>query len=150
MSEGLERFVEAQDAYGTYSIALNEMKAGQKRSHWIWFVFPQLKGFGRSYNSRFYGLDDEAEAKAYLSHPVLGRRLREITAALLDHSGDDVVKVMGSHIDAVKLRSCMTLFDAISPDDVFGRVITVFFDGRRDRRTLARLGRLEREPKKDL
>lgn len=140
MKEGLERFIEAQDTFNTYERALAEMRAGQKRSHWIWYVFPQLKGFGRSSNSRYYGLDDVVEAKAYLSNPVLGKRLREITTALLAHTDEDATTLMGSRIDAIKLRSSMTLFDAISPGDIFGQVLQAFFDGRRDRRTLARVG----------
>lgn len=135
----LERFVQAQDAYGTYNTALHEMELGEKRSHWIWFVFPQLEGFGRSYNSQYYGLDGLEEAKEYYSHPVLGKRLLEITSALLNHTGKDVVGLMGSHIDAVKLRSCMTLFDAIAPNSVFQQVIDTFFNGRKDQRTLRRI-----------
>lgn len=139
MKEELERFIEAQDTFGTYDRALKEMKAGQKRSHWIWYVFPQLKGFGYSYNSEYYGLDDINEAKAYLNHPILGKRLREITTVLLDHTDEDAETLMGSNIDAIKLRSCMTLFDAISPDDVFNEVLYAFFDGKRDNLTLAKL-----------
>lgn len=138
MEEGLERFIKAQDSYNTYETALQEMKDGQKRSHWIWFVFPQLKGFGHSYNSRYYGIDDAEEAKSYLNHPVLGKRLREITTVLLTHTDEEVVTLMGSCIDAIKLRSCMTLFDTISPNDVFAQVLDAFFDGKRDGKTLAK------------
>lgn len=140
MEEELNRFIEAQNAYGTYDRALQEMKTGQKCSHWIWYIFPQLKGFGYSYNSEYYGLDDVEEARTYLKHPVLGKRLRDITTVLLDHTDEDVITLMGSHIDAIKLRSCMTLFDAISPDDVFNDILYAFFDGRRDNRTLAKIG----------
>lgn len=137
--DNLDRFLKAQDAYGAYDAALQEMKAGQKRSHWIWYVFPQLKGFGHSYNSQYYGLDNVEEAKAYLDHPVLGQRLREITGVLLLHTDEDAVTLMGSRIDAIKLRSCMTLFDAIRPNDVFEKVLAAFFEGRKDRRTVERL-----------
>lgn len=140
MEEGLERFVKAQDSYDTYETALQEMKAGQKRSHWIWYIFPQLKGFGHSYNSRYYGIDDVEEAKSYLNHPVLGKRLREITTVLLSHTDEDVVTLMGSYIDAIKLRSCMTLFDVISPNDIFAQVLDAFFDGKRDGKTLTKIG----------
>lgn len=139
MGEVLERFIKAQDLYGTYETALQEMKDGQKRSHWIWFIFPQLKGFGHSYNSRYYSIDGMEEAKAYLTHPVLGKRLKEITAVLLTHTDEDVVEMMGSHIDAIKLRSSMTLFDAVSPNDVFGEALDAFFDGRRDGRTVGKI-----------
>lgn len=139
MEEELERFIEAQDSYGTYGAALQEMRNGQKRSHWIWYVFPQLKGFGRSYNSNYYGIDDVEEAKAYLNHPVLGERLKEITSVLLTHTDEDVVTLMGSYIDAIKLRSCMTLFDSISPNDIFGQVLDVFYEGKRDNKTLSKI-----------
>lgn len=117
------------------------LKAGQKHSHWIWYIFPQQKGFGHSYNSEHYGLDGLEEAKEYLGHLVLGKRLREITTVLLDHTDEDSVTLMDSHIDAIKLRSSMTLFDAIASDDVFNQVLCVFFDGRRDNRTLAKIGK---------
>lgn len=139
MEQDLERFVSAQNECGCYSAALTEIKAGRKASHWIWYVFPQLKGLGHSYNSQYYGLAGEAEAKAYLAHPMLGARLREITAALLTHSDESTEELMGSHIDAVKLRSCMTLFDAIAPGDIFARVLSTFYGSRRCRRTLAKL-----------
>lgn len=139
MEYSLERFIKTQDSYNIHEIALQEMKAGHKRSHWIWYVFPQLKGFGHSYNSEYYGLDNIEEAKAYFKHPILGNRLREITSVLLDHTDEDMVLLMGSHIDAIKLRSCMTLFDTISPQDVFSQVLETFFDGKRDKRTLAKI-----------
>lgn len=139
MKEGLERFIEAQDSYGTYETALQEMKNGQKRSHWIWYIFPQLKGFGHSYNANYYGIDDVEEAKAYLNHSVLGKRLKEITSVLLTHTDEDVVTLMGSYIDAIKLRSCMTLFDAVSPNDIFGQVLDVFYEGKRDNKTLSKI-----------
>lgn len=124
----LERFVTAQDTYDSYNTALQEIKSGAKRSHWIWYIFPQQKGLGRSYNSEFFGLDGEEEAKAYVEHPVLGLRLREITKALLVHKGHRTIhQLMGSRIDVRKLKTSMMLFDKVSPNDVFARVIEEFF-----------------------
>ena len=129
----LERFVEAQGS--CYPAALRELREGRKRSHWIWFVFPQVKGLGFSFNSRFYGISGLEEASAYLGHPVLGPRLREVCDVILGLPTDDAEEVFGG-IDSVKLRSSMTLFDAVSPGDVFARVLDKFFDGKRDGRTL--------------
>ena len=128
-----ERFIEAQQLY--YPIALQEIIEGHKRSHWIWFIFPQLAILGRSANAKFYGISSLNEAKAYLSHPILGARLREITAALLQHRGKDAVSILGG-IDAMKVRSCMTLFDAASPNDIFHEVLDAFYDGNPDKYTL--------------
>lgn len=130
----LDRFVAAQSH--DYDSALQEMKSGQKTSHWIWYVFPQLRGLGHSSYSWIYGLADEEEARAYLAHPVLGQRLREITDVLLAHTDKDAETLMGSLIDAVKLCSSMTLFNAVSPNDVFQKVLDAFFDGKGDARTL--------------
>src|SRR3954454_21173711 len=102
-----ERFVAAQDEGGTYERALAELRAGRKASHWMWFVFPQIEGLGRSPTARAYAIFSLAEARAYLEHPLLGPRLRECADALLALDGDDPVAVMGS-IDALKLRSSMT------------------------------------------
>lgn len=122
----LERFLEAQK--DMYPVALKEIRNGGKRSHWIWYIFPQQKGLGYSYNSTYYGLDGEAEARAYLAHPVLGVRLREITRALLAHRGHRTVRqLMGSDIDVLKLRSSMELFDRVSPGEVFGEVLRAYF-----------------------
>ena len=99
-----------------------------KTRNWIWYIFPQERGLGYSYNSQYYGLDGEEEAKCYIDHPVLGSRLREITKALLDHKNDrTIAELMGSDIDVLKLRSCMTLFAKVSPNDVFDEVLEVFF-----------------------
>lgn len=130
----LQRFLDGQ-RFG-YETALKEMQSGQKLSHWIWYVFPQIKGLGHSPNAQFYAISDKKEAFEYLAHPILGPRLRVITQAILSHKGEDIYTIMGSDIDAIKLRSSMTLFDAISPDDVFAQVIDLFFDGERDCRTL--------------
>lgn len=122
----LQRFLDAQE--DMYPVALKEIRKGGKQSHWIWYIFPQEKGLGYSYNSQFYGLDGEEEARAYLAHPVLGTRLREITRALLAHRGHRTVRqLMGSEVDVLKLRSSMQLFDKVSPDDVFAEVLKVYF-----------------------
>lgn len=122
----LQRFLDAQE--DMYPVALKEIRNGGKRSHWIWYIFPQEKGLGYSYNSQFYGLDGEEEARAYLAHPVLGTRLREITRALLAHRGHRTVRqLMGSEVDVLKLHSSMQLFDKVSPDDVFAEVLKAYF-----------------------
>jgi uncharacterized protein (DUF1810 family) len=135
----LERFVEAQDGGGTYERALAELRAGRKQSHWIWFVFPQIEGLGRSPTARAYAIASLPEARAYLDHPVLGPRLRESAEALLGLDTDDAGAVMGP-IDAVKLRSSMTLFARADPeDDRFPNVLRKFYGGQEDEATLARL-----------
>ena len=135
----LERFVRAQD--GVYDTALAEITAGQKRSHWMWFVFPQIAGLGQSDMARRYAIGSLEEAVAYLAHPVLGPRLIEITAAMLSHAGDAAAKILGG-IDAVKLRSSMTLFSRAATDPVlFDRCLAMFFGGAPDPATLARLPR---------
>lgn len=133
--EGIERFLDGQ-RFG-YETALAEMKRGEKRNHWIWYIFPQVKGLGHSPNAQYYGIKDLEEAKAYLHHPVLGSRLREITRAVLTHKGEDIYDIMGSRIDAMKLKSSMTLFDLAAPDDVFAEVIDAFYKGIRDARTVS-------------
>ena len=130
----LERFVEAQKS--EYDVALREIREGYKRSHWIWFVFPQMASLGLSYNARFYGISCVDEARAYLAHPILGKRLRQITEALLMHKGKDMLSILGA-IDTLKVCSCMTLFDAVSPDDVFRQVLETFYEDKRDAQTLA-------------
>lgn len=121
----LNRFLLAQEL--DYDTALMEMQDGAKESHWIWYIFPQLKGLGHSHNSQFYGLDGRDEAIAYLNHPVLGARLREISRVLLQHRKKDIHDIMGSSIDVLKLKTCMKLFDSISPNDVFDEVLDAFF-----------------------
>ena len=135
---GLERFVGAQDG-GVYEQALRELRAGAKRGHWMWFVFPQVAGLGRSSTAQHYALAGLEEARAYLAHPVLGPRLVECAQTLLELSGRDPVRVLGS-VDAVKLRSSMTLFEAAAPDErVFAEVLERWFDGERDEATTTRL-----------
>lgn len=122
----LQRFVDAQET--TYTKALEEIRSGHKRSHWIWYIFPQQKGLGHSYNSQYYGLDGIGEARAYLAHPVLGARLREISQALLAHAGKhDIDTIMSSSIDVLKLQTCMNLFNRVFPDDIFQQVLDTFF-----------------------
>ena len=134
----LERFVRAQNG-GVYEQALRELRAGDKRSHWMWFVFPQVGGLGRSPMAQRYAVSGLAEAHAYLAHPVLGPRLVEASQALLELSGRDPVRVLGS-TDALKLRSSMTLFETAAPDErVFGEVLERYFGGERDEATATRL-----------
>ena len=137
----LARFLEAQNSgWGSYEMALGEIKNGHKYSHWIWYVFPQIKGLGHSYNSEFYGISGIEEAEAYLSHELLGSRLREITDALLSHNDKTAQSILGD-IDSMKVRSCMTLFDLVLPNDVFAKVLDTFYEGKRCEKTLWRLGR---------
>lgn len=133
----LERFVAAQA--GTYDRALAELKAGAKRSHWMWFVFPQIAGLGQSAMARAYAIRSIGEARAYLVHPVLGPRLREASAAVLAAPGS-AEAIMGG-IDAIKLRSSMTLFAHAAGEDgaVFRAVLDRFYGGREDGETVRRL-----------
>ena len=136
----LDRFIKAQDSgWATYSGALSEIKEGHKRGHWIWYVFPQIKGLGHSYNSEFYGISSKHEAKAYLEHPELGKRLREITRALLDCSNPSAFNILGFP-DVLKVQSCMTLFDLVSPNDIFNEVLEKYYEGKRCDKTIKRLG----------
>lgn len=134
MEYDLNRFCEALDF--AYELALGEMRAGRKRSHWIWYVFLQVKGLGRSYNARYYALDGVEEARQFLNDEELGGRLREITEVVLEHRDIDVEDLMNGEIDAIKLRSSMTLFDLVSPNDIFAQVLDAFFDGNRCEHTL--------------
>ena len=136
----IERFIEAQNTSNTYRQALVEMQQGHKQTHWIWFIFPQLKGFGHSAYSQYYGLADTDEAHTYLAHPLLNERLRKITKAVLLHGNMDVKRVMGSSIDAVKLKSSMTLFDVVCHNDIFEEVLKTFYGGERDSLTLNKIG----------
>ena len=136
----LKRFLDAQEQM--YGMALAEVKSGKKLSHWIWYIFPQLKGLGKSGNSHYYGIDNLEEAKAYLQHPVLGTRLREITTTFLELSGVNAKDVFG-YLDAMKVRSCMTLFNEVSEDDLFRRVLERYYSGLADEKTLTILGKLD-------
>lgn len=130
----LNRFIEAQNR--DYDIALAEIRAGKKVSHWMWYIFPQLKGLGRSSTSEYYGLSGIKDAQAYLSDPILKARLIEITDAVIAHKDKSAEEIFGG-IDAKKLRSCMTLFSIAAPDiPVFEAVLEQFFHGVPDRNTL--------------
>lgn len=129
----LERFVTAQDAHDVYHTALQEVKDGLKRSHWMWFVFPQIQGLGHSSMAQRYGINSLLEAKAYLAHDTLGKRLREMTKALPLHG--DAEDIFGK-IDAMKLRSCLTLFDLVAPDDVFADFLDNYFNKECCQKTL--------------
>lgn len=129
----LNRFLEAQEPM--YATALKEIKNGEKESHWIWYIFPQLRGLGYSPNAYTYGINGLEEAEAYLEHPVLSARLIEISTALLSHKGESIEDIMGD-IDALKLRSSMTLFALVSKDSsVFHQVLDCFYDGNMDELT---------------
>ena len=130
----LERFVTAQEH--DYEIALREVQEGFKRSHWMWYIFPQIRGLGHSETAQFYAIQNAEEAKAYLAHPVLGKRLQEISIALLGLSTSDPQAVFG-YTDSLKLRSCMTLFYQVSRYFVFDRVLKKFFGGELDQNTLS-------------
>jgi uncharacterized protein (DUF1810 family) len=137
----LTRFVTAQNEAGTYERALLELRAGRKRTHWMWFVFPQLAGLGRSATAQFYALGSLAEARAYAADPVLGPRLVACAGALLGVTGRSAEQVLGV-VDAMKLRSSMTLFAAAAPDQrLFDEVLARFFGGEPDPATLLLLGR---------
>jgi len=135
----LERFVQAQAA--TYDTALAELRRGRKTSHWMWFVFPQIAGLGRSPTARFYAIADLDEARAYLAHPVLGARLVEAVEAINALPGRDAFAVFGS-TDEIKLRSSLTLFLAADPaEPAFQRALDKYFAGHADPLTLGRLSR---------
>lgn len=134
---GLERFIAAQG--GVYDQALRELRAGAKRSHWMWFVFPQLVGLGHSATARLYGIADMREAQAYLADPVLGPRLAECTDAMLGWAGRlTAVEILG-HVDALKFASSMTLFEAAGGKGSFGQALDAFRGGERDDQTLGML-----------
>jgi uncharacterized protein (DUF1810 family) len=134
---GLQRFVDAQAH--TYDQALAELRAGQKRTHWMWFVFPQIAGLGRSGMAQRFAIRNLDEAKAYLGHPVLGRRLVECAGTLTALDTEDAVAVFGS-VDAMKLHSSMTLFARAAPDEpVFREVLDHYFGGAEDEGTTTRL-----------
>jgi uncharacterized protein (DUF1810 family) len=130
----LQRFIDAQET--DYQAALAEITAGQKRSHWMWYVFPQYDGLGFSSTSKLYAIKSLAETKAYLEHPVLGSRLHECVNALLTVTGRSVHQIFGSP-DDMKLKSSMTLFAHISPGSSrFEQVLDRYFDGNRDQKTI--------------
>ncbi len=125
----LERFVTAQDSGGTYQRAVTELRKGRKTSHWMWFIFPQIAGLGRSAMAQAYAISDLTEARAYLAHPVLGPRLLECAQIVAAHRGLSAEYIFGG-IDAIKLRSSMTLFARADPDQaIFRQVIDQHFEG---------------------
>ena len=134
----LLRFLTAQDSYSQYKTALEEIRNGRKRSHWMWFVFPQLKGLGHSYNADYYGIACADEARAYRQHPVLRERLREITEALLLLDGLSAKQIFGD-VDAMKLRSSMTLFWEATREGLFRKVLDKYYEGKMCDKTLGML-----------
>ena len=131
--QNLDRFLKAQEL--DYETALAEIKAGHKRSHWIWYIFPQIQGLGYSSMSQHYAIRDMEEARLYIEHPILGRRLIEIAGALLQLPSNGAGDVMG-YPDDMKLKSCMTLFSLVSDNDIFQKVLDKFFDGKKDKATI--------------
>ena len=137
----LERFIEAQAP--VYDQALAELRAGQKQSHWMWFIFPQIAGLGQSPTSRAFAIQTLGEARAYLAHPVLGARLRECCQAVMNLRGKSAEEIFGA-IDTMKFRSCLTLFTEADHDEVvFYNLLEKFFDGDPDEATLEILSDLE-------
>ena len=133
----LKRFLEAQE--NDYETALAEIKRGRKQSHWMWYIFPQIAGLGFSSTSKFYVIKDRAEAESYLAHPILGKRLIEISNALLEVEGKTANQIFGSP-DDVKLKSSMTLFGALeNTNPVFRKVLDKYFNGAKDQRTLEQI-----------
>jgi len=134
MENSLNRFTEAQE--NTYAAAFTEIQEGKKKSHWMWFIFPQIAGLGFSETSRFYAIRDLREAEAFLKHPVLGPRLINITHELLKLKTNDAHRVFGSP-DDLKLQSCMTLFSSLeNTDPVFKMVLNKFYNGQMDTKTV--------------
>lgn len=139
MRDRLERFIEPQEQ--DYEQALKEIRNGRKVSHWIWYIFPQLRGLGKSYMSDYYGIRDLDEAKAFLQDPYLGKHLQEISEALLNLDNDNATQIMGRQ-DDMKLKSSMTLFACADPENaVFEKVLEKFYNGHKDGRTLKMLSK---------
>ena len=135
----IERFLTAQEK--SYADALAQIQKGHKQTHWIWYVFPQMQGLGKSETARFYGIHNRQEAEAYLAHPVLGKRLAEIIEAVLNHRDKTPLQIFG-HPDDLKFHSSMTLFNAVSPaedQNVFAQALDLFFAGIKDSNTLTLL-----------
>lgn len=130
----LDRFVKAQEM--DYEIALSEIKSGRKRSHWMWYIFPQIQGLGYSSMAQFYAIKDRDEAEQYTKHPILGKRLLEISEELLKLKEDNASRVMG-YPDDLKLKSSMTLFYAVSGMEAFKKVLDKYFAGEQDKKTIS-------------
>ncbi len=139
----ISRFREASD--WNYEFALKEIRNGQKRSHWIWYIFPQMRGLGFSHNSQFYGIADLTEAELYLNDPILGPRLREISTALLEHNDKSAADIFGT-VDAKKVQSSMTLFDLVCPNDIFEVVLEKYYNGKRCIQTIGLIDNIPQEP----
>lgn len=129
----------------TYDTILGELKAGRKEGHWIWFIFPQLRGLGKSFYANLYGLQDISEAKEYLEHPQLSRRLRECVAAMTGHADRSALEILGQP-DDLKFHACLTLFDQASPSDIFADALATFFQGERHSQTLELIARRSAKP----
>ena len=135
---GLGRFIDAQNP--VFEAVCAELAGGAKRTHWMWFIFPQLRMLGRSSTARFFGIEDRVEAQAYWQHPLLSERLRRCTMLVLAVQGRTVQQIFGSP-DDLKLRSCMTLFEVVAPAEAaFGEVLARYYDGVRDETTIRALG----------
>ncbi|WP_026898864.1 DUF1810 domain-containing protein [Daejeonella oryzae] len=131
----LSRFLIAQE--NTYATALKEIKNAEKKSHWMWFIFPQIKGLGTTEMSVKYSINNISEAESYLNHPILGQRLNEITGELLKLKGKSAAEIFGSP-DYKKLKSCMTLFSIVSGEpNIFNKVLDQYYNGEKDEKTLA-------------
>ena len=133
MNYNIERFIEPHELY--YPVALMEIKYGHKRSHWMWYIFPQIKGLGHSETAIYYEIKSLEEAKAYLEHDVLRNRLLQLTDELLLLTTNNPIEIFG-YVDAMKLKSCMTLFEYISDIENFGKVLEKFYQGLRDEYTI--------------
>lgn len=140
MENPLDRFINAQAE--TYSYAMQEIKAGHKRSHWMWYIFPQIHGLGRTAAAQYYAIQSRQEALDYLKHPILGHRLLEISYALLLLDSNNAADILG-YTDSLKLRSCMTLFYTVSHNFIFKKVLEKFFHGELDPLTLDILNKEE-------
>lgn len=141
MAYEIQRFIKAQEQpYSGYQQALPEIQRGLKRGHWIWYIFPQMKGLGYSHMSDYYGISGLKEAQDYMANEILSTRLREISSALLSHKDKTSEEILG-YVDDLKVRSCMTLFDAVCPNNIFGEVLNQFYGGERCQRTLRMLNR---------
>lgn len=136
LENDIDRFIIAQDnRYNGYEQALNEIRDGKKVRHWIWYIFPQLRGLGYSRKSYYYGIKDKEEAWRYITNPMLRDRMFEITEALLEHSDRTIVDILG-HIDSMKVQSSMTLFNCVVPNSIFARVLQTFYNGEKDRQSI--------------
>ena len=136
MMGDLHRYIEEQERFGQFNLALQEIQNGNKLSHWMWFVFPQVKGLGRSYNAQKFAVRSKEEAMAYYSHPILGERLKLVTQAILAHNDKEIISILNAQIDVLKLKSCMTLFESVTHDAMFTEVLDVFYNGKKCEKTL--------------